>query len=228
MKRCIKVTEIPPSYKCAQIHLLCIFDSFSSSSCTDPPHPAAVQQVSTPLSLLPVWLCGSHRKEKEKGKKNAANLAARRHNCHYDCCGPAHHTVCWLFHRGGGRGGGHCLHCAGATQYYHSVTTAHPHTHKHVEGLDFTVSSPLGLSVIFQLSIKQTCASIGLKNQTSLKKKKKKEPLSKHRQSHSSTTNRKQCRGWNAQLLYVWKHMELRFLGKLTLSRLQSCFSISK
>lgn len=30
-------------------------------------------------------------------------------------------------------GGKHCLLCADATQYYHSVTTAHPHTQTHTD-----------------------------------------------------------------------------------------------
>lgn len=51
-------------------------------------HPAAVQQVSSPSLSGPLVLT------QIKKKKKNANLSRRRHNCHYDCCGPAHHTQC--------------------------------------------------------------------------------------------------------------------------------------
>lgn len=108
----------------------------------------------------------------------------RRHNCHYYCCGPAHHTVYWLFRREGG--GKHCLLCADATQYYHSVTTAHPHTH--AQSLYLTLFSPLRLPVIFLLSTEQTWVSIGWKFiHRCLWKKKKKfncQALGKHTLCH--------------------------------------------
>ncbi len=61
-----------------------VFPFFSHhSSQIDPPCSCAAGQLS-----LPVWPFGSHIE-----KKKTANLS-RRHNCHYDCCGPAHHTQC--------------------------------------------------------------------------------------------------------------------------------------
>lgn len=44
-------------------------------------------------------------------------------------------------------GGKHCLLCADATQYYHSVTTAHPHTQTHTDRVSthFFFFSPLRL-----------------------------------------------------------------------------------
>lgn len=134
--------------KCAQICPLCISFVFP------PPHPAAVQQVSSPsvfsFCFLPPCLAGSL----VLTIKKAANLAGRRHNCHYDCCGPAHHTLYWLFHWGGG--GKHCLLCADATQYYHSVTTAHPQTYTHTQSLSHSFQpsqSPCNLSIKHRTNI---------------------------------------------------------------------------
>lgn len=88
-----------------------------------------------------------------------ASRPCKRHNCHYDCCSPAHtqRTDCSA-ERGGG-----CLPCADATQYYYSVTTARLHTHtgarKHTF---FFLSRCRSLPVIFSLSINQTHIFIGL------------------------------------------------------------------
>lgn len=131
-------------YANAQVYPLCISFLFPLSPLlTDLPHPAAVQQVSPPFPscvflLLSPFVSGFLLLTIKK----LPIWPWRRHNCHYYCCGPAHHTVYWLFRRGGG--GKHCLLCADATQYYHSVTTAHPHTHARVS---ISVFSALSVSL---------------------------------------------------------------------------------
>ncbi|KAF6734524.1 hypothetical protein FQA47_012773 [Oryzias melastigma] len=86
-----------------------------------PPIYPALQLCSrsAPPHLLPVWLLGSHHKKLpiRLGEEIIAIMtAAGQHITEIADCS-----------REEGRRGGHCLHCAGATQYYPSMTTAHPH-----------------------------------------------------------------------------------------------------
>lgn len=79
--------------KCEQIYPLCIQFIFPPLL-TDLPHPAAVQQVNYPSVLSSFLLPPCLPDSLVLTIKKTANLSGRRHNCHYDCCGPAHQTQC--------------------------------------------------------------------------------------------------------------------------------------
>lgn len=154
--------------------ILLFFSPFTPHWST-PPCSCAAGQCSLSLSLspsqsgslvlaikkLPIWL---------EEDIIAIMTAAALHITQYADCSSEQEE------KGGGK---HCLLCADATQYYHSVTTAHPHTQIHTDRVStqFFLFSAHSDSVIFQLSAEQTRVSIGIKIHTPLPLKKKKKEI---------------------------------------------------
>lgn len=123
--------------------ILLFFSPFTPHWST-PPCSCAAGQCSLSLSLspsqsgslvltikkLPIWL---------EEDIIAIMTAAALHITQYADCSSEQEE------KGGGK---HCLLCADATQYYHSVTTAHPHTQIHTDRVStqfFSFFSPLRL-----------------------------------------------------------------------------------